>query len=117
MWTPWRDRTGFPKAVAILATILIVSLGMCGLNYAVWIGASRSDGIMNRVGPVLMPLAFLEAGAIALSAASLVVALLAWATTVMVIHFRRADREIQRLLEPEQPDQTKEEKGRDGEQR
>jgi len=116
MWTPWRDRTGFPKSVAILATILIVSLGMCGLNLAAWFGASRSDGIMNRVGPVLMGLAFIEAGLIALSAAGLGVTLLAWAVTVMVIHFRRADREIQGLPEPKQPDQPSEEKGRDGEE-
>jgi hypothetical protein len=110
MWTPWRDRTGFPKSVAILATILIVSLGMCGLNLA------ASTKLMDSFGQVLFPLAILEAAVIVLSAAGLVVALSAWAVTAMVIHFRRADREIQQLLEPEQPDRPKEEKGRDGEE-
>jgi hypothetical protein len=30
---PWQNRTGYPKAIAILATILTISLGLCGANF------------------------------------------------------------------------------------
>ncbi|HEY4010491.1 MAG TPA: hypothetical protein VGM11_10105 [Acidobacteriaceae bacterium] len=32
MKLPWHNKTGIPKAIAILATILMVSIGLCGAN-------------------------------------------------------------------------------------
>jgi hypothetical protein len=31
---PWEQKTGLTKAVAILCTIFIISLGLCGMNIA-----------------------------------------------------------------------------------
>jgi hypothetical protein len=33
MKMPWQDRTGLAKVTAFLATVLIVSLGLCGTNF------------------------------------------------------------------------------------
>jgi len=33
MKLPWHKRTGYSKAIAILATILTISLGLCGANF------------------------------------------------------------------------------------
>src|ERR1700761_579809 len=33
MKLPWQNRTGYSKAIAILATILTISLGLCGANF------------------------------------------------------------------------------------
>ncbi len=33
MKMPWSDKTGLAKATAIFATLLLVSIGLCGANY------------------------------------------------------------------------------------
>ena len=39
---PWAGKNGLAKAVAFFATVLVVSVGLCGANYAVWIGVNSS---------------------------------------------------------------------------
>lgn len=33
MKLPWHNKTGYAKAIAILATILTISIGLCGANW------------------------------------------------------------------------------------
>lgn len=33
MKLPWHNKTGYSKAIAILATILTISIGLCGVNF------------------------------------------------------------------------------------
>lgn len=35
MHTPWHNKTGIPKAIAILATIGILAFGLCTANFLV----------------------------------------------------------------------------------
>lgn len=35
MHLPWHDKTGIPKAIAILATIGILAFGLCTANFVV----------------------------------------------------------------------------------
>jgi hypothetical protein len=35
MHLPWRNKTGIPKAIAILATIGILAFGLCTANFVV----------------------------------------------------------------------------------
>lgn len=44
MRMPWHNRTGLAKAAAIFATILLVALGLCGLNGALM---AISHGLKN----------------------------------------------------------------------
>ena len=37
MKAPWTGTTGLSRAAAILATVFLISLGMCGVNYAAFI--------------------------------------------------------------------------------
>ncbi len=36
MWTPWNNRTEPQKRIAILTVALLVSCGLCGLQYVYW---------------------------------------------------------------------------------
>ena len=43
MKMPWEDRTGLAKAAAVLASVLTVSLGLCGANYLIAGGGQGSS--------------------------------------------------------------------------
>ena len=36
MWTPWNNRTEPQKRIAILTVVLLISSGLCGLQYVYW---------------------------------------------------------------------------------
>lgn len=42
MYTPWRDKSGIPKAIAILATIGILAFGLCTANFVTGVPDSNS---------------------------------------------------------------------------
>src|SRR3569623_2237023 len=79
MRTPWADKTGLSKQAAILSTVLLVSIGLCGVNFAaVWryvpIGGSGDPrGSIPWLGNFLIPAGFAELIGIFVSAAGLVV--------------------------------------------
>ncbi|MDP9050981.1 MAG: hypothetical protein M3O31_09730 [Acidobacteriota bacterium] len=53
MYKPWENKSGLAKALAILATVLGISLGLCGANYAVMIVThSAIDGFLVTTGMV-----------------------------------------------------------------
>jgi len=53
MYTPWRNKSGIPKAIAILSTTAILAFGLCAAN--VLMGLPDSDSRW------LMPLQYLPA--------------------------------------------------------
>jgi hypothetical protein len=81
---PWRKRTGLAKAAAILATILLVSLGLCGINFVALtnmsgIGVSNAHyGIATSLSTFFLILGVVEYVAIVFSALALVVVTLLW---------------------------------------
>jgi len=50
MKLPWTQQTGLAKAAAILATGLIVSLGLCGLNFALMIPMQGDNDVLMATG-------------------------------------------------------------------
>jgi hypothetical protein len=62
---------GFAKTLVILVAVLLVSSGLCGLQWDVSMGGSRSDA-------VFLPLGIVELIAILLSAVGIVLVLIAW---------------------------------------
>jgi hypothetical protein len=68
MKMPWQNRTGLAKAAAVLASALVVSLGLCGMNFAAVTGLRPP----NVFRPFLMIAAWIELLAIVLSLAGLV---------------------------------------------
>jgi len=66
---PWTNRTGLAKATTVLATVLLVSVGLCGVNFV-----AMSGGIdLNGLSGLLIVSAYLEALAIVVSAAGLLI--------------------------------------------
>jgi hypothetical protein len=62
---------GFAKALVVLVGVFLVASGLCGLQRAVSMGGSRLDTIF-------LPLGIGELIAILLSAAGIVLVLIAW---------------------------------------
>jgi hypothetical protein len=54
MKLPWRDKTGIPKAIAILATTAILAFGLCTAN--VVMGVPDSDSRWLKPLQYLIPL-------------------------------------------------------------
>lgn len=79
MRTPWANKTGLSKAAAILSTALLVSMGLCGMNFAAVVryvpigGGGDVRGLTPRLGDLLIPAGFVELIGILASAAGLVV--------------------------------------------
>lgn len=69
MKMPWGDRTGLAKAAAVLASVLTVSLGLCGVNF--WAVMQFASPFSNRrvqwPGKLLSFTAWIELIAIAVS--------------------------------------------------
>ena len=86
MKAPWIGKTGLAKATAILATVLLVSLGLCGVNFLVVASSDspRLGGLRDAISVVFIGTALAEWAAILLSVAGLV--------TVAVIAVWRALR-------------------------
>jgi hypothetical protein len=68
---PLVDRVNFAKIVTVLAVTFGISLGMCGLTWA--LSSKMSDG-----GGFLIPFGILELIAMGLSALGLVVTVILW---------------------------------------
>lgn len=51
MKTPWRNRTGLAKAAALLATILVIAIGLCGANFFLVISNGEIFGPPATTGP------------------------------------------------------------------
>jgi hypothetical protein len=76
MRLPWSNRTGLAKAVAILSTVLIVSLGLCGVNFVATVGLVGVDAPRRSAwSPVqlMIDIGFVELAAIACSFVGLLV--------------------------------------------
>ena len=79
-----RSLTGWAKATAISAAALLVSIGLCGINYAAFavfdlpIGGGSVPGHADqeRLGGLLIMTAFAETASILLSGVALLVSLL-----------------------------------------
>lgn len=71
-----RELTGFPKALAVLAAVLLVSTGLCGMQLIIANGTKSSASI-------LMPLGIAELAAILLSALGIMVVLIAWLVSAL----------------------------------
>jgi hypothetical protein len=68
---PWSGRSGLAKATAVLASILLVSTGLCGANFVGW-------QVTQRAVPVWIYLGILELMGMALGAIGLFVVLVLW---------------------------------------
>jgi len=87
MKAPWSNQTGLAKWIAMSATALGISLGLCGLNLASfslvgWSGSHASHSGQSRItdhaGAFLMDAAYAEALAIIVSAVLLVLLIVIW---------------------------------------
>ena len=85
-----REVEGFPKALVVLAAVLLVSSGLCGLQWAISMGSQRDAS-------GLIPLGILELVAIFVSAAGIVVVLLLWAVSAVYARFGKTPKnEVQK---------------------
>ena len=79
MRTPWANKTGLSKLAAILSTVLLVSIGLCGINFVAVVryipigGSGDPRGSIPWLGDFLIPAGFAELIGILASTASLVV--------------------------------------------
>ena len=83
MKMPWEDRTGLAKAAAVLATGLVISLGLCGLNLAAFAAFSRG------LDSPLVVTGYLELGGMAVCAAGLLFVLLLFLLKLLFKPLRR----------------------------
>jgi hypothetical protein len=68
---PWTGKSGLGKAAAILATTLLISTGLCGVNF---IGARN----VTQGASIWLLLSVIELAAMALSTVGLFVVLIVW---------------------------------------
>lgn len=80
MKLPWHGKSGLAKATALLATLLLVSIGLCGANFVgvilfVPIGGGNPPPPTWRDWPayVLAPAAYIELAGIAVGIVGLIV--------------------------------------------
>ena len=92
MSKPLVDRIPFPKIFTVLAIVLGISLGLCGLTTFVSLGAGNGRSL-------LMTLGILELGAIVLSLVGLLVTVVAWIVLAPVAGFSRKESDTQRLFD------------------
>lgn len=81
-----RELEGFAKALVILVAVFLVASGMCGLQWAISMGPQS--------GAMLIPLGIVELIAILLSAAGIVLVLIAWG--IRALFNRSADKSRRR---------------------
>jgi hypothetical protein len=79
MKMPWTGKSGLAKAVAFFATLLAVSIGLCGVNYVAWTVAmsvgARPDTShwVRQLGGTAMITGMIELVGMAVGAVGLVV--------------------------------------------
>ena len=79
-----RGLTGWAKATASSAIALLISLGLCGLNFGVFTVLRVPISGNQSLGWFLTMIAFIESAAILLSAATLLISLLGLLVTAIV---------------------------------
>ncbi len=84
MKMPWTKRIGLAKAATILTTCLIVSTGLCGLNYAV---VRSVSGISSWANAFLISAALAEALLIVLCIVGLFIVIIAAIVQSVRKHF------------------------------
>lgn len=82
MKMPWTGKSGMARAAAVLATVLGVSLGLCGANIAIATHAS------NPAIPYLLGTAYVETAGIFVGAVGLVILGLIAIAKAVSNHFR-----------------------------
>lgn len=85
---PWSKFEGFAKALSICVTVLLVSSGLCGVQ---WFFAMGNNGLGSALSGVIVFFGVIELIAIALSAAGTVVILILWAAQTLYFHFSGRD--------------------------
>ncbi len=91
-----RDFQGFAKALVVLATILLVSFGLCGLN---WIISSHGGDAALTISIVT---GLIELAAMALSSLGIVFVSLAWAGTALYSRYGKPPKDrVQKLFDEE----------------
>jgi hypothetical protein len=84
MKMPRSDKSGFAKAATVLATILLISLGLCGANFFAFIGfvplSDSAPGTPTWPATLLTITAKIEIAAICLSVFGLVLVGVGYAT-------------------------------------
>lgn len=55
MKLPWHNKTGYAKAITILATILVLSIGLCGANFLAVVRFVPLGGPAPRPGTPTWP--------------------------------------------------------------
>lgn len=78
MKMPWTDKTGLAKAAVFFATVLGVSLGLCGVNFLTVVGGAARSGSAGLISFLLVA-AYVELAAMAFGALGLVIVLVVWA--------------------------------------
>ena len=93
-----RKFVGYPRTLAVLAAVLLVASGLCGVQW-LSIGSQRSSDI-------LIPLGVLELIAMLLSVAGIVIVLVLWAASTSYARFVKPPKDsVQRLFDSS--DETK----------
>jgi hypothetical protein len=87
MKLPWTNKTGLARATAVLATTLLVSLGLCGANYA---AAWKMNSVSGAL-PFLLTAAYIETAGIIASALGLLIVGLFAIVKALRNHFQRED--------------------------
>jgi len=83
MRTPLVDRIPFSKIVTVLAVAFGISLGLCGLTF--FVSSARRGGAGDSL---FVGLGLLELVAMVLSAAGLLLTVVAWVTLAVVSSFQ-----------------------------
>jgi hypothetical protein len=86
------DRIPFAKIVTVLAVVIGVSLGLCGLTFVLSLGGGRAGGFLMGFG-------ILELAAIVLSVAALILTLVVLVTLLIFGSFSAKASQPQRLFE------------------
>jgi uncharacterized membrane protein len=84
MKAPWSNLEGPAKWLVMAVVALFVSSGLCGLQYAIALGAKQNGTML--VG-LFMVTGALELIVMALSACGVVVSVIIWIATALYSHF------------------------------
>jgi uncharacterized membrane protein SpoIIM required for sporulation len=82
MSKPWSEFEGFAKALVICVVVMLVSSGLCGVQ---WFLATQLGNYGGALSGVLIPLGIIELVAIVVSGSAAVVILLAWAARTLYL--------------------------------
>ena len=93
-----RELEGYPRTLVVLAAVLLVASGLCGVQW-LSIGSQRSPDILISLG-------LLELIAILLSVAGILIVLVLWAASASYARFVKPPKDsVQRLFDSS--DETK----------